>query len=106
VETKNGAIDVEFLDLRDDATIRTATGRIDLALDPTIDLDLVCETNVGSIDAPVLHRSSSGIGTTTVAGTLGEGGPELFVEANVGSIEVTGLETGDGPAGEPDVSAH
>jgi len=106
VETKNGAIDVQLHDLLDDATIRTATGRIDLALDPSIDLDLVCETNVGSIDAPVLHRSSSGIGTTTVAGTLGEGGPELFVEANVGSIEVTGLETGDGSDGKPDAPTH
>ncbi|MFW5919053.1 MAG: DUF4097 family beta strand repeat-containing protein [Halanaeroarchaeum sp.] len=106
VETKNGAIDVELLDLRDHVTIRTTTGRIDLALDPSVDVDLVCETNLGSIDAPVLHRSSSGIGTTTVAGTLGNGGPELFVEANVGSIEVTALESGDGSPGQSEGSAR
>ncbi|MFT4889479.1 MAG: DUF4097 and DUF4098 domain-containing protein YvlB [Halobacteriales archaeon] len=98
VETKNGAIEVDLRDLQGDTTIGTATGSIDLALDPSLDADLACETNMGSIDVPVLDRSSSAIGKTTVTGVLGAGGPDLFVEANVGSIEVRSLEAdGDRP---------
>jgi len=92
VETRNGAIQVELLDLREDATIRTATGRIEVALDPAIDVDLTCETNVGGIEVPVLDRSTTGVGKTTVTGTLGAGGPELLATAKVGSIEVRALE--------------
>jgi hypothetical protein len=103
VETKNGAIDVDVVDLPEDATVRTATGRIELGLAPSLDADLVCQTNVGSIEAPVLNRSSSGIGTTTVAGTIGGGGPELFVETNVGSIEVHAIEDRTESTDGPDV---
>lgn len=92
VETRNGAIQVDLLDLRNDATIRTATGRIEVALDPSIDVDLTCETNVGGIEVPLLDRSTTGIGKTSVTGTLGAGGPELLATSNVGSIEASALE--------------
>lgn len=92
VETTNGAIDVGLLEMDEDATIRTTTGRIAVALDPTLDVNLSCETKVGSIDVPILDRSRTGLGKTRVSGTLGAGGPELVVEANVGEIEVRALD--------------
>lgn len=95
VETKTGAIELRLDELRLDATVSTATGQVTLELDPAMDADLRCETKVGTIDAPLLERSLSGIGTASLVEPLGDGGPELAVEASVGSVLVTAPETAD-----------
>lgn len=101
IETNTGTIDLRLSELHDDATLRTATGHVTLELDPEIGLDLYCETNVGEIDAPLLDRSVSGIGRTSIVDALGDAGPELRVEATVGSVLVTAPDPDDAEDSAP-----
>lgn len=100
IETKNGTVDLEIAELDGDATVRTATGQLSIRLDPSIDLILSAETAVGSIEAPLLDRSVTGIGAMQVTETLGDGGPELHVETSVGAIDIEAIEADD-EGGEP-----
>ena len=95
IETKNGTVDLEIADLEGDATVRAATGHVSIRLDPSIDLVLSAETAVGSIQAPLLDRSVTGIGGRHVTETLGDGGPELHVETSVGAIDIEAIAADD-----------
>ena len=60
-----------------------------LQVGPAFDADISLATDIGSIDAPAIGESAGGLGSVEVAGTLGDGGPRLTVESDVGSIELT-----------------
>lgn len=87
-ESTNGGIELGLDDLRTDASVETRTGSVTILAGPRLDADVTLSTSLGSIDAPAFDRgSSSGVGTTTVTGTLGDGDHRLDVETNLGSVE-------------------
>ncbi len=88
-ESKNGSIDLDVDAVRGDATVATKSGSISLRAGPALDADVTLATSMGSIDAPAIGASASGLGRVERHGTLGDGGPRLTVESEVGSIELT-----------------
>lgn len=88
-ESKNGSIDLDVDAVRGDATVATKSGSISVRVGPALDADVMLATNMGSIDAPAIGASASGLGRVERRGTLGDGGPRLTVESEVGSIELT-----------------
>ena len=91
VETVNGAITLALDSVRSDVDVRSSTGEIDLLVGD-IDSTVTMETNIGSIEAPLLGESRSSIGHTTVTGRLGTGEHELNVINSVGSIRFDSIE--------------
>lgn len=86
-ESANGGIELELDDLRTDASVETKSGSVTIRAGHGLDADVTLTTSLGSIDAPLLGGSSSGLGTLEVAGTVGEGGHQLRVGTKLGSIE-------------------
>ncbi|WP_254864175.1 DUF4097 family beta strand repeat-containing protein [Halovivax gelatinilyticus] len=86
-ETGNGRLSIDLDAIRGPTEIRAQVGEIDVALG-SIDADVALETNIGSIEAPVLEKRSAGFGQTVVEGTVGDGGERLDISASVGSIRL------------------
>jgi hypothetical protein len=95
--TVNGRVDVDAPALRGDVDVTTQTGSVTLRLGPDIDATLECTTNLGSIDAPVVDAASSGLGSLSATGTLGDGTHALTVESRLGSVTVTAMEDPTAP---------
>ncbi|MFC4358862.1 DUF4097 family beta strand repeat-containing protein [Halobium salinum] len=88
VTTSNGSVDAEIRSIRGDALVETTNGRVVVRLGPTLDAEVVATSSVGSVDAGPLGGSARGVGGQRVAGTVGDGGHELGVRTDVGSVTV------------------
>lgn len=86
-ESVNGSIELAFADLRTGASVGTKSGSVTVLAARSLDADVTLSTAMGSIDAPVLGESSSGLGKLLVSGTVGAGGHSLDVRTTLGSVE-------------------
>lgn len=87
----NGGVDAELRAIREDATIETSNGGVDLAIAPDADLVLDASVGNGNVGASDLDFTNVQTGSRRFVGTLGEGGPTLRVRVSNGAIDVTSL---------------
>lgn len=91
-ESKNGSVDVDVDAIVGDAVVTTKSGSVTVRAAPDLDADVTLSTTVGGIDAPAIGESAGGVGGSEVQGRLGDGGPLLFAESTVGSVELVRRE--------------
>lgn len=93
-QTSGGPIEAVFA--RDDAeggVLETSGGSIQVALDPTVNLDVDASTSGGNVSTDLpLHREGK-ISRSTLHGSLGSGGALLRLHTSGGSIHITSRAT-------------
>ncbi|NUB89620.1 DUF4097 family beta strand repeat protein [Haloterrigena sp. SYSU A558-1] len=92
VSTSTGRINVEVPAIDGETTISASTGRVTAAVSEAVDADLRVETNTGRIDVDDLPLEDVTRSEEQVTGRLGDGGPQLRVETDIGRITVEPLE--------------
>lgn len=93
VGTENGDIDADVpAPLPGEVLLRTENGDVEAALSPAVDAVLDAQTQNGTVSVTGLDLADADRSETHVAGSLGDGGPEVTVAAVNGDVSVRALD--------------
>jgi DUF4097 and DUF4098 domain-containing protein YvlB len=87
-ETTNGAISCEIQSLSSNVEIKTTNGAITAYVAEDLDADLSMSTTNGVITIHDVQLDLESSSTTSVEGTMGDGGYDLTIETTNGSIDL------------------
>ena len=91
VGTTNGGVDVEYssrAEIRDDISIRTTNGGIELVLPEDVDADINARTTNGHIDTDFPITVRGRYGKKHLSGRINDGGPLIELKTTNGSIHI------------------
>ena len=84
----NGGVEAEIRAVRGDVTAETTNGEVSVALDESLDLDVVMETNNGALAVEGVDLTDATYGRYRVTGRLNDGGPALRARTGNGRVEL------------------
>jgi hypothetical protein len=90
--TANGTIDIEVLALRQDVTVTTANGSIEVAVPPSLNADVELAAANGGVDVEGLQLANLERTPRRITGRLGNGGNRLRLSVSNGSAELVALD--------------
>lgn len=92
VQTSNGSIDIDILEIDGDAEVVTSNGSIDAELSATLDAAVTATTSNGSIAIDGFGSETGSGSNTERSVTIGEGIHALALKTSNGSIDIDRLD--------------
>jgi hypothetical protein len=90
--TQTGDVSVEVSAIDSDTVVETTTGDVTAAIGSGVNAEVRASTNTGDVSVRDLELDDATIGEEVAAGTLGDGGPTLSVEAQTGDVVLEALD--------------
>lgn len=91
LRTSDGSIVADVRGIREDVTIKTGDGSINLSLALDVNADVAMKTSDGKILLHDIEIKATEVSNTRIKGTIGDGGRTLEVETSNGNIDVYAL---------------
>jgi len=92
LESSNGGIYAEIYDFKEDISISTSNGRIEVYINPLLNADIEMTTSNGQVSLSGISLNVSYSEDKHIVGNLGEGGNKIDIQTSNGDIYLRKLE--------------
>jgi hypothetical protein len=85
-----GSVDIALADIRGGVSATSSAGRVSVSLPAGSNAEIDASTSAGSVSVRNLALANQTQKRNSITGTLGSGGPKIYVHSSAGSVEVIG----------------